>query len=132
MNAVETARKALLEEHESLKSEFVETKARATELEKSISQIEAALKALAPGKSAKAKRKSTKPFVKKPDVMKVCLQLVEDNPAIPRGDLETMIKERLASDFNLSGVSMRIRECLASEHFNVLEDKTVQLNTATT
>lgn len=131
MNAVEIARKALLEELEPLAAEFAKVQARLLELEQSKNQLEAALKALSPNRRASPKRKTSKPCAKKADVMEVCLQLVQDNPGIPKEDLETMVKERLAKHFNLSGASLRISECLASKGLNVRNDGTVQIKSAT-
>ena len=129
--AVDTAREAILAQLEPLQREYAEAKARLDAIEESKAQLEAALRALSPGKKprSKAGRKASKPYARKSDVQAVCLSLVKDNPAIAKDELEELAKHTLAEEqgFSLSGVSLRLSECLASGAFNVGETGTVTL-----
>jgi len=131
MNAISTAREALQAQLEPIACEAAELKERLDTLGRSKAQLEAALKALAPSKKSKSKaaRKAEKPCARKPDVLAVCLALVKENPKISQGELEELAKHKLAEDlgFSLSGVGLRLGECLSSESFAVAADGTVSI-----
>lgn len=123
MNAIETARAALLPQLQTLKRDHAEAKERVRTIEHELNQIEAALKALGGTKTAKAKGggKPSKPCARKQEVMAVCLALVEANQPIAKDDLESLAKHKIAEDlgFSLSGVSLRLAECLKSDVFQM-------------
>lgn len=133
MSAIETAREALLAQLEPLEIEHAAAKERLDAIEQQKDQLEAALKALGVAKKPKPKagRKPSKPFAKKADVMAVCLSLVEANQPIAKADLESLTKHNLATDqgFSLSGVPLRLKECLDSDAFTIDADGSVRKTT---
>lgn len=124
--AVTHAREAIEQQLEPLAKEVAELEDRLLEIRQTKTQLEAALKALSGSKAAKkAKpRKQSKPFACKEQVMAVCQTIVRENQPILRVDLEELAKDKLGKDmgFSLSGVQLRLRECLASSTF-VIDDK---------
>ena len=135
MNLVENAREALLAQLDPIEREAAEIKERLDEINQAKAPLEAALKALEPSKKSKPKaaRKASKPCARKADVRDVCLALVKENPAINQSELKELAKDKLASDlgFSLSGVSLRLRECLSSDMFSIGPDGTVSITSAT-
>jgi len=131
MNAISTAREALQAQLEPIASEAAELKERLDTLGRSKTQLEAALKALAPSKKSKTRSagKAAKPCARKPDVLAVCLALVKENPKLGKAELEELAKHKLADDlgFSLSGVGLRLGECLSSGSFAVAADGTVSI-----
>lgn len=129
MNAIETARAALLPQLQTLKRDHAEAKERTRTIEHELNQIETALKALGGTKTAKAKAggKPSKPCARKQDVMAVCVALVEANEPIAQDDLESLAKHKISEDlgFSLSGVSLRLAECLKSDVFQTDENDCV-------
>jgi hypothetical protein len=130
MSAIETVREVLLTQLEPLELEYAAAKERLDTIEQQKIQIEAALKALGTSKKSAARtlRKPGKPFAKKADVMAVCISLVEANQPIAKADLKSLVKHNLAEDqgFSLSGVPLRLKECLESNAFTVSADGTVR------
>jgi len=134
MNAIETAREALQAQLEPIASEAAELKAKLNTLDHSKAQLEAALKALAPSKKGKSKAagKAVKPCARKPDVLAVCLAIAKANPKISKAELEALAKHKLANDlgFSLSGVGLRLGECLDSDSFVITADGSVSITQA--
>jgi len=131
MNAIETAREALQAQLEPIASEAAELKAKLNTLDRSKAQLEAALRALTPSKKGKTKvaSKASKPCARKPDVLAVCLTIVKANPKISKTELEALAKHKLANDldFSLSGVGLRLGECLDSDSFVITADGSVSI-----
>tara|TARA_R110002073_G_scaffold8027_19_gene44879 strand:+ start:14733 stop:15188 length:456 start_codon:yes stop_codon:yes gene_type:complete len=131
MSAIDNVRETLLAELEPVEREYTETKERLDAIEKVKNQLEALLKAMDGTKRAngKAANKASKPFARKSDVMEVCRALVAANQPIAKDDLESLTKHKLANDggFNLSGVALRLAECLASNAFEIASDGDVSL-----
>lgn len=130
MTAVESAREALLTVIEPLRRELGDAKSNLLALENELKPLEEALQKLDPGK--KAKSKASKPCARKQDVMQVCLALVEANQPIVKDDLVSLVKHKLAEEggFSLSGVSLRLAECLASDEFATSVGDTIKLAAA--
>jgi len=126
MSTIQAARSSLLKQLEPLAIEHAEAKERLDAIEQTKTMLEAALKALEEPRKAKSKatRKASKPYARKDDVMAVCVALVQANQPIAKSDLKSLAKHKLSEDqgFNLSGVSLRLSECLASETFQVDAD----------
>lgn len=135
MSAVETARDALQSVINPLRDELASAKSRVASIETELKPLEEALKSLDSGKKAKSKaaRKAGKPCAKKQDVLEICLALVEANQPIAKADLESLAKHKITESgkFSLSGVSLRLSECLASETFTIADDETITLSTST-
>lgn len=117
------------EQLEPILIETAATEAKLSELKQSKAKLEAALKVLTGGKSNKS-RKSAKPYAKKDVVMKVCLAMVRDNTPIPKSDLELLVKDKLGKDmgYSLSGVQLRLRECLAAKQFVEASDGRISIS----
>ncbi|WP_153558155.1 hypothetical protein [Roseimaritima sediminicola] len=134
-SAVEAARESLLSQLEPVEREAAALKERLAAIEQTRDQLEAAIKALTPDRKPKSRgsRKPSKPFAKKADVHAVCLALVEANAPIAKADLESLAKHKLSEDldFSLSGVSLRLSECLRSEDFNISPEGLVSLSADT-
>lgn len=94
--------------------------------------LEAALKALTDHetKSKKRNRKPPKPCATKEEVMKVCTSIAALKPALNKPDFESKVKAKLSSElgYSLSGVQLRLRECLASRRIQISEEGLVSLN----
>ncbi len=131
MSAIDNVRETLLAELEPVAREYAETKERLDAIEKVKSQLEALLKAMDGTKrgNGKATSKAGKPFARKKDVMEVCRALVATNQPIAKDDLESLTKHKLADDygFNLSGVALRLAECLVSDVFEIATNGDVSL-----
>lgn len=122
---------AIQKQLEPILQETAETEAKLAELKRSKKRLEAALKALtgsSEGSSSRS-RSPSRPCAKKADVFAVCRRLVEDNPAIPKDDLEQLAKQHLSEEkeLSLSGFALRFGECLASGEFTVAADGTVRI-----
>ena len=131
--AVTQAVEAIKLQLEPLRREVDELEGRLSEIHCSKRKLEAALKALT-GKTANSgdkRRKATKPCAKKDTVLDVCLAIVRDNEPIPIADLELLAKDKIGKDlgYSLSGVQLRLKECLSSASFSVSEDDKVSLTT---
>lgn len=131
MNAIATAREAILSQLEPIERQADGLRHRLAELEAEKAPLEAALAALDESKKPKAKagRKATKPCAKKPDVEAVCQSLLSDNGSLSRDDLEALAKGKLSGElgFSLSGFGLRFKQCLESGDFVVSEAGIVTL-----
>lgn len=114
--------------------EVAETEERLKTLQNSKARLEAARIALAGTKSGKAKSggKERKPAANKTTVMKVCLDIATQNSPIAKADLEELAKDKLSDDlgFSLTGVQLRLRECLADDAFDITDDEMISLAAA--
>ena len=114
---------------EDIRKQNAETRAMLAEGEGYEARLETAYKALSGSKPTKGKagRKQSKPCARKAAVMDVCLELVRQNAPLPQSDLEALVKDRLSESYNLSGVKLRMQECLSSDAFSVTADGMVSL-----
>jgi chromosome segregation ATPase len=113
---------AIKQQLEPLTDEINELQILLSVKKKAMAQLEAALKPLI-GKNTKA-RKSSKPYATKETVMEACLSIVEENAPILKADLELLVKDKISKGmgFSLSGVQLRLRECLASTYLSIAPD----------
>lgn len=129
----QTALEAIELQLEPINREITEIEERLAMLRKSKARLEAARVALAgaPNGKGKAGRKASKPYARKETVMNVCLDIAKQNAPIPKADLEALVKDKLGDEqgFSLSGVQLRLRECLAGDTFEVTENGMVSLAT---
>lgn len=128
MNAIATAREAILSQLEPIERQADGLRHRLAELEAEKAPLEAALAALDESKKPKG-RKAAKPCAKKPDVEAVCRSLLSEDGSLSRGDLEARAKKKLSGElgFSLSGFGLRFKQCLASNGFVVSEAGIVTL-----
>lgn len=124
--AVTQAKAAIEQQLAPIANEVAEIEAKLLELRETKAKLESALAALTGAKNVKAgkSRKQTKPCANQEQVMAVCQVIVQENQPINQTDLEALTKEKLGKEmgYSLSGVQLRLRECLASNFF-VLDDK---------
>ncbi|QDU80734.1 hypothetical protein Pla110_24670 [Polystyrenella longa] len=134
MNTIQDASAAILALLQPLEREATELQERLHEIDQAKAPLEAALKALTPNKKGKPKagRKANKPCARKADVLTVCRTLVEENPGITLTVLEESAKEKLSGElgFSLSGVRLRLSECLSSNEFTVSPGDVVSIAVA--
>lgn len=127
-DAEQAAVKAIELQLEPIIQEETELTAKLSALKQSKARLEAALKALQASWAGKG-AKSAKPCARKETVMEVCLAIVRDNAPISKADLEALAKDKISNDLgmSLSGVKLRLRECLASDAFILADDDTITL-----
>lgn len=129
----QTALAAIELQLEPIYVEITETTEHLKTLQNSKARLEAARVALSGTKSGKAKSggKERKPSANKSTVMKVCLDIARQNAPISKDDLEALAKDKLSDglNFSLTGVQLRLKECLADDAFNIAEDDMVSLAT---
>jgi len=126
--AINQAREAIEQQLEPLLLELTALEKNLTELKQTEAQLKDALKALTKTGNTKS-RKVSKPYAKKATVMKACLAIAKDNSPILKSDLELLVKDKLGKDmgYSLSGVQLRLGECLASEQFEIGADGMVSV-----
>jgi hypothetical protein len=134
MKELENVREAVLAELEPVEIEIAEVKTRLSELELVQGRCEAILKTLNGGSKAKstkskAARKAGKPYARKADVMKVCINVLKISGPLAKARLESLVKKHLSEEdgFSLSGVGLRMSECLTSDQLNLKADDVVEL-----
>jgi hypothetical protein len=129
MSAVENATQAihahnqmLLEQLEPLRIEKQRFIDELATIEKLIAEIESRLKreGHTEKKGNRKPRKQSKPCAKKADVLAATRELVSDHQPIELGQLEAKLKQELSVErgFSLSGVALRLRECLSTTQFS--------------
>ena len=121
------ARETLEQQLEPLATEAAELSTRLAEIKQTQNQLEAAIKALGGNAKASKPKKPTKPCAKQEEVMVVCKSVCYEAGTISQSELEDAVKQELRGDFNLSGVKLRIAECLATKAFSVGDNGAVQL-----
>lgn len=130
----QTALAAIELQLEPIYIEVAETTELLKTLQNSKARLEAARVALTGNKAGKAKSgtKDRKPSANKTTVMKVCLDIATQNDPITKEDLEQLAKDKLSDDlgFSLTGVQLRLRECLADDAFDITDDDMVSLAAA--
>ncbi len=114
-----------------IEQETADLETKLAELKSTKAKLEAAYQALT-GKSPskqKANRKATKPCARKQDVLSACQSVLQTRGPLSKPELEALVKAELSEKqgFNLSGVGLRMTECLRSEAFDVSSDEIVAL-----
>lgn len=127
--AEQVALQAIEQQLEPILQQTAQAEAQLAELRKSKERLEAARKALGSGRAqaSKTNGKSTKPFADKEVVLRVCREIARGRVPIAKADLEARAKDKLRPDYNLSGVQLRLAECLKSATFTVDADDMVIL-----
>lgn len=119
---------------EPIERETAEVERRLAELKSIKAKLEAAYQALSGRSIASGKngRKAAKPCARKRDVMELCLSIVKENKGIDKAALEEKVKEELGKNrgLSLSGLTLRMAECLRSDRFTVSEEGSVSLRNA--
>ncbi|WP_430451105.1 hypothetical protein [Rhodopirellula europaea] len=130
MSAVDNALKVihdhdqlLLDQLQPLEQEASELEARLATIHELRDEIKSRLK-VPPEKKSSPKRqtrRASRPCAKKADVLLALRDLVSQNQPIDRSDLESLAKHKLRDEqnFSLSGVKLRLQECLSSDEFSI-------------
>lgn len=130
----QTALAAIELQLEPICVEVAQTTEHLKTLQNSKARLEAARAALTGTKGGKAKsgNKERKPSANKSTVMKVCIDIATQNAPIAKADLEELAKDKLSDDlgFSLTGVQLRLRECLADDAFAITDDDMVSFAAA--
>lgn len=123
MQAIDAARKSLVEQLEPIDAEAVELETRLGQLNEDRSRLKAAIKALDATKKPKGKSaaRAGRPSPKQKDVRDVATTIVTENPGLLKSALEDLTKDRLTNElgFDLKGFEMRWNEVLGSGEFKL-------------
>lgn len=130
-DTIRIAREQLERQLEPLATEAAELTERLAVITQTTDQLKAAIKELGGSVKASKPKRATKPCATQDKVMLVCKAVCYEAGQILQSELEDSVKRELKGDFNLSGVKLRIAECLATPTFEVSDDGTVQMTGST-